>query len=159
MVLLRKGIPIWALLIIVVTPMIILIGAFTIGLVKIADYKEFIRDLDNSIVYGIENDSIRAKFNGVSTRVSHVNADLIFQEVISSGYIFIREEKEKPKNIFLDFGNGGKMWIHYFNPETLIYRYIGPNGKEKKYLTNKITRFITFERLISTDWKNSPWDE
>lgn len=157
MVLFRKGIPIWVYLIIAITPMVLVIGVFVNGLIQIADYKEFIRDLDDSIVYSMDNNSLRAEINGFSTRISRNNADLIFQEIYSSDYIFIKEETAKPKNILLDFGNGDKLWIHYYNPESLIYQYLRSDGREKEYLTKKITRFITFERLISTDRGNTIW--
>jgi len=159
MVLFRKGFPIWAYLVIAIVPIVVVVSIITSQTIKMAEYKEFIIELDNSFVYSMDNDSLRAEYNGVSTRVNKKNADLIFQEVHSSGFFIIKDEVEKPKYILLDFGNGDKLWLHHHDEESVIMQYVPVVGKEKKYLTSGITQIITFERLISTGWGNTPWED
>jgi len=154
-----KSLNIWVYVVIAVTPLIIVIGVFMSGLVKIAEYNEFIRDLNNSTLFAMKNDSLCAEYNGEYTRVTPKNADLIFQEIVSSGYIFLRENIDDSEYISLDFGNGDKLCLYINNEESLVLQYMQQGKRKKEYLTSKITRLITFEHLISEEWGNSPWED
>ncbi len=154
-----KPMTIWVYVAIATIPMILVISIFVNGLIKIADYKQFIMNLDNSFIYSMDNNSLRAEYNGVSTRVNYENADLIFQEVSFSGYLFIKDEEEKPEHILLDFGNGDELWLFYDSKESIIMRYVQPGKKDKAYLSRRITRLLTFEQLIDIEWGNSPWED
>lgn len=154
-----KSTSIWVYIVIAVVPMILVIAVFVNGLIKIADYKQFIIDLDNSFIYSMNNNSLRAEYNGIPTRINRENADLIFQEVSFSGYIFVKDEIKKPNPILLDFGNGDKLWLFKVNEESLIMTYIPANGKEKEYLTSKVSRLVTYEYLISEEWGNVLWED
>lgn len=154
-----KSTSIWVYLTIAVIPMILVIAVFVNGIIKITKYKEFIIDLDNSFIYSMDNNSLRAEYNGVSTRVNKENADLVFQEVSFSGYMFVKDEVKKPEYVFFDFGNGDELWLYLIDEESIIMRYVQPNKKDKEYLSNRVTRLITFEHLISTEWGNIIWED
>jgi len=94
----------------------------------------------------------------IVSKKQFVNADLIFQEVSFSGYLFIKDEIKKPDYVFFDFGNGDELWIYRNDKESIIMRYVQPNKKDKEYLSKRVTRLITFEHLISEEWDNELWD-
>ena len=154
-----KSLNIWAYVAIAVIPMILVIAVFVNGIIKIADYKEFIRDLDNSTLSAMKNNNLRAEYNGVSTRVTPENADIIFQEIVSSGYIFLKEEIDDSEYTYLDYSNGDELWIYRNDEESIIMRFVQPGEKDKIYLSNKITRLITFKHLISIEWGNTHWED
>lgn len=154
-----KSLNIWVYVAIAVMPMVLVIAVFVNGIVKIANYKEFIRDLDDSTLFAMKNNSLRAEYNGVSTRVTPENADIIFQEIVSSGYIFLKEEIDESEYICLEYGNGDKLWIYSNDKESIVMRFVQPGEKDKAYLSNIISRLITFEHLISTEWGNHPWED
>lgn len=154
----KRGIPIWVYVIIAVLPIVIVVSVFTHGLFTISQYKKMIIDMDNSFVYGMHNDSIRAEYNGSVTRVNDANADLIFQELHFCNYIIPKDEKETGTPIYIEFGDGSRLWVTYQTEESIMYRYINTNGVEKQYLSKYITLFSTFEKLTSIDWGNEPWN-
>ncbi len=154
-----KSLNIWVYVAIAVIPMILVIAVFVNGIIKIADYKEFIRDLDNSTLSAMKNNNLRAEHNGVSTRVTPENADIIFQEIVSSGYLFLKEEIDETNCICLDYGNGDELWLYRNDEESIIMRFVQPDEKDKVYLSNIISRLITFEHLVSTEWGNASWED
>jgi len=159
MVLFRKGLPLWIYVVIAVLPIVLVVGNFSIGIIQIQYYKEFIRELNESVVYGMENDSFRAECKGVSTRVTPGNADLIFQKISSRDYINYRNEEMGEEFIFLDFGNDTKMWLYQNSELSLIIRYVPSNAKEKIFITKRPARLVTYENLVSTEWGNFLWNE
>ena len=154
-----KSLNIWVYVAIAVMPMVLVIAIFVNGIVKIADYKEFIRDLDESTLFAMKNNSLRAEYNGSYTRVTPENADIIFQEIVSSGYLFLKEEIDETNCICLDYGNGDELWLYRNDEESIIMRFVQPDEKDKVYLSNIISRLTTFEHLISTEWGNASWED
>lgn len=121
-------------------------------------YKQFTIDLYQSVKNGIETDSLRAEYNGVSTRLSEDNAFNVANTIDISRFVNYRKKYEITDEMFFDFSDGNRMWLYTYDDERMLIRFIYEDGEEKTYITKEITKMVTFERLVSADRGNSVWN-
>lgn len=120
--------------------------------------RQFAIDYSDSIQYGIENDCLRVEYDGEVTRLIAKNANSLFKSVANSNYAKFKKKYEAKNGMFIDFGNGDTMWLYPYDNESVIYHFVYASGKERTYITRESTRMVTFERLVSLEWGNEPWN-
>lgn len=148
----------WIWIVVALLPFLVLasliIHSYRVG----SGYKQFTEDLYQSILYGIENNCLRAEYQGESTKLSEKNALHVFSAIASSRFINHKEDYDKTDEMILDFGNGDRMWLYKQDSTTVVICYFYGDGDRRDYITTEITRMITFEKLISEEWGNSLWE-
>ncbi len=147
----------WVYLLIAIVPFIVVAAIITNGFIVGKSYRDFTTDLYQSIKDGTSANSIRAVYNGESTRITEDNAFNIASAIDLSRFKFYRKKFDAIDEMYLDFGNGDTMWLYKIDSETMIIKYIYANGDTKVFSTTEITRMVTFERMVSVEWGNEIW--
>ena len=154
----HRKIPLWILAALASIPIVLFVIAFAFSSDFMLDYKDFKIDLANSVNYANDNDSLRAEYQGTSTRVTVDNSQTIYETLTYGGTSFADEEMPEGEPILFDFGNGAIMKIWKRDAESVTVHYITPEEEEILFSTVELCRFTDFERLVSTDWGNSEWE-
>lgn len=149
----------WIFLLIALVPFIIIAAIIANGFIVSKSYKDFTAYLYQSIEDGISANSLKAVYNGESTRLTEDNGSHIVSEINLSRFKFYRKEFDAIDEMYFDFGNGDTMWLYKINGETIIIKYIYANEDAKVFITTEITRMVTFERLVSVEWGNEIWTD
>lgn len=154
----RRRSKLWILITVALVPFIIA-ALIIINLVIISNgYKQFTEDLYQSFQYGVENECLRAEYQGEATKVTEENASHVFFSISSSHFVTYKEDYETTDKMLFDFGNGDMMWLYKQDSSTVVIHYIYADGVEKVYITTEVITMITFERLISVEWGNNLWE-
>ena len=159
MLLFKKGLPIWTYVVIAVIPIILFILFMIIGIKGITVSKQFSVDLSNDIAYGIQNNCIKAEYEDNSTRINTKNADAIYKEILQNRINVYKEDIKNQEGLHINFGNGNNLWIYPYEEETILIKYAKLGEEEKVFISTQITMIITYVRLTSVEWGNSPWDK
>ena len=149
----------WVYILIALIPFCFVAGLIVSGAIVGAKYKDSQENLWASFSYGIDNDCLRADYQGASTKITQKNAELIYSTISSSRYVFYKKEILSDADIRISFGNGDKLYLYTHDNVTMLIRYVRSDGDENIFKTKEITRLITFERLISIGRGNIPIDE
>lgn len=149
----------WRYILIAVVPFVVLAVIIINGYIVGNGYKEFTTDLYQSVKNGIETDSLRAEYMGVSTRLIEKNAFHIANSIASSRFVNYRKNYEITDEIFFDFGDGNRMWLYPYGNDRMLIHFIYADGTEKTYITKEVARIVDYERLVSVEWGNSLWNE
>ena len=153
-----KNWKLWIWLTVAVLPILAFIVLFTFGAQSIFSAKDYYKNLGSSFDYAIANDCLHAYNNEKATKISSRNADFLFLEIRNGDYIIFNEDIEDLDGIKLDFGNGDILWILEIDKSVVII-YKDNEGNEVIHTTTETCRFITFERLISVEWRNTLLEE
>ena len=148
----------WIWIAVALLPFLVLVSLIIHSYRVGSGYKQFTENLYQSTMYGVENDCLRAEYQGESTKLSEKNALHVFSAIASSRFKNHKNDYDKTDEMTLDFGNGDRMWLYKQDSTTVVICYIYADGDRKDYITTEITRMITFEKLISEEWGNSLWE-
>ena len=82
----------WIYILIVLIPVIFVAGIVVSSSIVGPKYKEAQETLWASISYGIDNDCLRADYQGESTKLTQKNAENVYSTIITSRYVFYKKE-------------------------------------------------------------------
>lgn len=154
MVKVRKKSTLWIIVTAACIPIAIFIVVLTMGIINISIAKGFAVEITDDFRYAEENDSMQAVYKDVQTRVTADNAESIASEMNLARFMKYKGEIESSEYIEIRFGNGNILFVYSFEDRGVIYRYSRPGEKDIVLTNIEISRFITYERLVSTEWGN-----
>ncbi|MBN2879973.1 MAG: hypothetical protein JXN65_10155 [Clostridia bacterium] len=153
-----RKVPLWIYITAATVPIVIFVLAVSASSNKLLGYNEFKTDFVSSVNYANENDSLRAKYDGINTKIIEENSQTIAETIMRGGFLVYEEPLPSSEPILFDFGNGDIMRIWRKDEESVIIQYVRSDNEEIIFATADICRFVDFERLISEDWGNPKWE-
>ena len=140
-------------------PIILFIVIVLIWMNQSLNYKEYKFAFADSITFAQDNDSLKASFDGVSTKISYHNATSLYRIIAGGGFGMYEKIVPIDSPLLLDFGNGDIMKIWAKDRTTYLILYEKANGSEFFYSTLAISRLVCLERLVTPEWGNSLWED
>lgn len=148
----------WIYILIAVVPFVIFIGSLAAVLSSRYEYVNYKNSLAASFMYSDDAPPM-AEYRGHRMLITRRSTEDLHLAVLNCGFAHEEEALPDGERFVISFADGSQLTLVAIDDRTVVFDYLSREGEHFIYRSYEVSRMVTFERLISEDWGNTPLDQ